>query len=354
MIQILILAAKATKHSRNWQVFFSSVAFAFLLAWILLNSSEADTKLLMVLLSNILLVSSIISAILITFLVSKVFQERQRRQDIFDKYIIQLSNKITDFRRIAHKLLSCYDGFWDSEMRKKLDNDYRTLKQWDIDIYASTSEKDQSFSKDEKKIMDNYINEKILGKELFLDLRTLVGVGNNYEVVFLDLRNYDFTYSQELLQQWHEANIGNGLWYYLVNKWFDYKEVFSLDKISSSIKEEILIVTQKIDSAKYMSRKFDNKLLGDISDDFVNYYIPRLLQFTNQINYKPSIIVFLNWILAFLLSSGVLLPIILLSISINPHLLFFFSFISMVTICTTYFWLIVKLKSVLMKEIQIV
>lgn len=124
------------------------------------------------LLNNLIQFSGIFSAILITYVVSKVFQVRQERVERY-KEIVKLANKFTDFRRIARVLVNNY-GFWDKGMREKMRKeyeaiDYFTIKLWDYD------NQDKKYSPELKALRDKFFAEESLpGCYMYLDMKALV------------------------------------------------------------------------------------------------------------------------------------------------------------------------------------
>lgn len=94
------------------------------------------------LLNNIIHFSGIFSAILITFIVSKVFQIRQERLERRNE-IVKFANTTTDFRRIARVLNNCW-GFWNKDMKNKMDNKYKALNFFDLHLWDYDNQDKQS------------------------------------------------------------------------------------------------------------------------------------------------------------------------------------------------------------------
>lgn len=305
------------------------------------------------LLNNIIQFSGIFSAILVTFIVSKVFQIRQERLER-RKEIVKFANKTTDFRRIARVLKNCW-GFWDKEMRRVMDNKYKELDFFDIHLWDYDNQ-DKKYSAELKQLRDKFFKEeKIPGAYLYLDIKSLVlDDYHTWQLELYDRYDYDFTYSIEILEKWSGAHSGNNLWYCLENKWYDYEGCFHLNALREHEQNEIVDLCKKINPQKYRNSKFDKDLLASIGSEFDGYILPRLHELTyyNTLG-LPQSLNFLLLILFLTIISGVLLPLLATSIKVNTHLLLITSNIAVGILCMSLFYFLFKFKNILSNEIKI-
>lgn len=122
VFQISINVLKKNKYKKNYIV---SSLFFTIFTFLYINSDFEKNEILKDTSANLFTFSGIFSAILITFIISKIFQIRNEKRELKIK-IINLCNKVTDFRRICEKIINNYD-VWDASTKSKLDNKYKHL-----------------------------------------------------------------------------------------------------------------------------------------------------------------------------------------------------------------------------------
>jgi hypothetical protein len=304
------------------------------------------------LLSNIIQFSGIFSAILITFIVSKVIQIRQERLER-RKEIVKFANKATDFRRIARVLKNCR-GFWDEGMRRVIDNKYKNLDFFDVKLWDYHNQ-DKKYSAELKRLRNDFLEEKLPGAYLYLDIKSLVlDDYHNWQLELYDRYDYDFTYSIEILEKWSGAHSGNNLWYCLENKWYDYEGCFTLSALREHEQNEIIDLCKKINPQKYRNSNFDKDLLASIGSEFDGYILPRLYELTyyNTLG-LPESLNFLLRILFLTIISGVLLPLLATSVKVNSDLLLITSYIAVWVLCMSLSYFLFKFRKILSNEIKI-
>lgn len=339
---------KSDKYIIILVLFFSYVLFELLEKFHLTDIISINQ-----LLNNIIQFSGIFSAILITYVISKVFQIRQERMERF-KEIVKIANKVTDFRRIARILVQCY-GFWDSRMRKKLDNQFRHIDHFVINDWDYENQ-DKIYSSELIALRSKFQEEEnIPGAYLYLDMKSLVLDGNtSWQLDLYDRFDHDKTYPIELLRQWTHCRSGNTLWTCFKYKYHNYKGCFDLTAIGTNDAEEIEHLASKINGQKYRNRKFDKDLLADVGNDMDTFYLPRLhkLTYYNTLGLSGTLN-FLLTILLFTIISGVLAPLLLTALKVDFKILLVTSSFSVSILCLSLFYFLTKFKKILTNEIKI-
>lgn len=311
------------------------------------------------LLSNMIQFTGIFSALLITLLISKVFQIRQEKLSLLRKAEI-LSNKVMDLQRIAFRLVESY-GFWESSMRKHMDNNYPdldkcVLREGMLNKNHPSYELIQIFhSEFMKSGTDNpEVSSYFHGSDLYFDLKALV---NNDTYMGSPIYNdYDWNeiYSQPLIQKWEDYKCGNFWPYFSDVKWRSYDRTFHFNEISSDKQTKILTAIVKI-NPKYKGRKLDNKLLNEIGGEFTGFYIPMLNRHLKILEEKlPYILKILLRVLSIALISGLFIPIIISATKFdelsNPIAL---TYLSLMFLIGSVAFFLINLKSMLERVLDI-
>lgn len=354
MIQQFTNGFEALLKVRDKCIIAALLLFGAILIYLFYRFHLSNEQEINQLLNNIIQFSGIFSAILITFIVSKVFQLRQERLER-RKDIVKFANKTTDFRRIARVLKNCRD-FWDKDMRSTMDNKYKKLDFFHIQLWDYNNQ-DKKYSAELKKLRDEFLNDQnIPGANLYLDIKSLVlDDYRTWQLELYDRYDYDYTYSLEILEKWSAAHSGNNFWYCLENKWYDYEGCFNLHALRQHDQDEIVDLCKKINPQKYRNSKFDKDLLASIGSEFAGYILPRLYELTyyNTLG-LPQSLNFLLLILFLAIISGVLLPLLATSIKVNTDLLLITSNVAVGILCMSLFYFLIKFKKILSNEIKIV
>jgi len=297
--------------------------------------------------------SGIFSAIIITYIISKIFQIRQEKLSRKSK-IIYFSNKITDFRRIARILVNSYN-FWDQTMRQKMDNDYKELTHFHLRIWDYENEE----LKYPKKLIDlrnNFYAEKNLqGSNLYLDLKSLVLDNSSDMQLYLYNRfNYGIEYNYNLVEKWSNAYSGHMLWDCFAHKKSSYNGAFNFSAILNSDKEEILELAIKIGGKKYSSRAFSSYLLADVAGDMESFYFPKLLNlvYLNSLPFS-SVISFMMNILSIVIFIGVIVPLLISAINYDIYWGRIVMYLSIFILTITLLYFMLKMKSIFKYEITV-
>lgn len=346
MIQTFLISFKSFKKNKqrnliSFVFIFISISIITLFKYHLKSESE-----LSILLNNIFQFSGIFSALLITFIISKIFQIRQEKLERL-REIIVLSNKVTDFRRIAKILIDTHD-FWNSSMRSKMEKKYRQLTYFHLHIdYSSNKPKDL--------IYEFYEEREIPGANFYLALKSLlVSEKKSFQLELYDEYDYNIVYPFKMVSKWVGASSANSFFYYLDHKWHSYKNSFNLQSVSKVDAEKIVSLCKKINESKYKNTVFDRELLVEIGNDFESLIFPRLYQLTYQNeNGIPETLIFLIRILISTMIFGVLIPLVLSSIKTNLNFMIIISSISIIILCLSIIYFVLNFKKILENEIYI-
>jgi hypothetical protein len=291
--------------------------------------------------------SGIFSAILITFIISKVIQIRQEKLER-KKEIIQLSNKVTDFRRIARIIKDSRD-FWDS---KQLDT-FRKVNYKNINLFHIRIPKYEDSHKD--LIRQLHAEKYKDGFYLYFDMKSLVlNHRNRWQLDLYDQYDHDKTYTIDILENWIMAHSGSYLWYCLENEYQDYKHCLFPQNIHQHDQKQILSLCKKINSDKYMNSHYNTDLLVSIGNDFTGYLLPKLYDLTSLNEQRlPKYVSLLIYLLYVTMITGVLLPLIMISLKVNFTLLLIISSLGVGVLGLSLVLFLLQFKNILENEIRI-
>jgi len=206
--------------------------------------------------NTLITAGGIISAFAIAYLSSKIFALREERADRQHEINI-LSEKLTLFRRLLY--------------------------------YVMTSDK---FRSEEKE------------SDLFAAMEKICG-SSNWQTVTAARFDYSLSEIPE--------------YYAPCNKIAQYNEHFNDTGISIQHKNEVSDILTRID-VKYKSKEFNGSILSEIASEFHSHYLPMLERLTLQNTGIPDSLTKIFQSLFIIMISGVLLPIILQSITVNDNL----------------------------------
>lgn len=338
MIQIL--------HN-SWRLFEKSSirinivcsVFVFILLSILSFNIDFNEEQMKNIISNLLSFSSVHSAIMITYITTKVFQDRNEKRELRLK-VIELSNKLTDFRRICDKLISGWD-IWNRTTKTLLENKYKDLTYQHIyDDYQENKP---------KKLIEEYKNDgKIQGGYFYLALRDLIRMEKGS--LYGD-NNIDTIYSIEKVKVCYGVGCANAFFYYLEDKYYFYKDIILIDNLCKEDKEYVEKLAIKINKDKYTNCKYGRDLLISIGNDFEIDIFGKLIE--NQEKFEEKFSHTLNtliWSETFILVFGVLLPILYPFFQNCILLQKIIVFIGTMVLSITFINFIIDFKKILKKE----
>lgn len=338
MIQQIQIALNVYSRFRDRWIFLFLMLLAISLTTLFYSYPIIKPDELNSLLANVIQFAGIFSAILITFIISKVFQIRQEKLQVFNA-AESISNKVTHFRRIARIIINCR-GFWQSQMRTYVDQNFQYLTKFDMRNFDLPDNDPTEILRKRYYAEQNTDNPNYYGVELYMDLKSLVLDYGYPEWELYDDFDRNGVYSNELVEKWIHYHSGD-LWYFLVNEWSQYDLTFHIHAFSKADKEKILGLATKIDE-KYKGRELDNKLLGDIGSDFISYYFPMLYEKTDYLSKGlPPLLIILLVILTITVSCGVILPIIINSTAIEFQAREVLTYLSLtILICSLVYFLL--------------
>lgn len=262
-------------------------------------------------LTSILTINSVFSAILITYLFTRITWTKDRKLEIQEE-AINLSQKVTEFRRILNVLISYY-GVWESDKKTKslLDfNEFKHVEYYDYRQMTRVDYKPKNHPLIEKLYKDENFSE---GQSvLYLAISTLV-----------KQRKADYVWQQELYKDYQQKGIYNPK---IVEKWIEYEIMDTIAYWLSNNytminfyalknhNEFILSAATKINK-KYEHYEVSNKLIRELAEDMSAHYLPELYSCLNILKKGiESLNLLLIVLISFSIIFGVLLPFLLLLI----------------------------------------
>lgn len=224
-------------------------------------------------LTNILTVNGVFSAILITYLFSRITWSKDRKLEIYEE-AISLSQKITEYRRILNKLTSYYNVWYNDKATKSLidSGKFRTIDYYDYNVtfYTSFEPTKKQLVQELRDHPDFREGESIL----YLAMVSLIKDRNNPQYQWREELHNDFEiqgiYNIKTVKKWLECEIFGSIWYWL-DQDYDYINFSALRRD----KEFILSAITRINK-KYEGKELSNKLLKDVTNEFSSHYLKEL------------------------------------------------------------------------------
>lgn len=271
-------------------------------------------------LTNLLTVNGVFSAILITYLFSRITWSKERKLEVY-KDAISLSQKITEYRRILNKLTAYY-LVWDSDKATKSLIDHRKFKTIDFYDYRLSSISDyEPHNYQLIKELRKHADFKEGQSTLYLAMVSLVRNRNNLHYEWQEELYKDFElndiYNIKVVERWLDCEIFGTIWY-----WFDQDYNFMNYSALKNDRDYILSAISKINQ-KYEGQELSNKLLKEITDDFSSHYLKELYMSLKELkkgvtDLNLTIIVLITISLIF----GVLIPFGLLLVQTKTYWFF--------------------------------
>jgi hypothetical protein len=275
------------------------------------------------LIANMIQFTGVFSAILITYTISKIFQIRQEKIALIPK-LEELSNKVTNVRRIANILVDSY-AFWEAPMKNYFERKFSRL---DKCIIEEAKNNNDHLCHD---LVNCYYEEigqtgdanpelsaKFSGHYFYLDLKALTKGRKGDADFWYGEDELNYIYESSIIEKWIYSHCGD-FWYFLSphGKGKQYSDVFHPEKISKSSKETILRLIKKTEPSIDLEQPL-NIVLGELGGKFTSLYLYKLLQYLS-ITEKgiPDIIKNLTTILSITIISGLFVPIILSATNIE-------------------------------------
>lgn len=310
---------------------------------LVLLSFPISAKQVKTLFSDLITTSGIISGIAIVYLATKIFQIRNERIERASK-IHDLSLKLTAFRKIVYFFLHSYD-FWVSH------SDIMEFRK----IYLAK----RSGKLNNSEIHEEYINILWSGDEdwhrssidLYMSMETIVDETDSNHGFPFD-PGYEPEYSvQQIDKYWNPTNV---IWYYLFGRYYKHMNgMVNDDRINRIYESDMHNYATRI-SPKYRNHKIDHVLVAKISADFYSVYLPKLKQLS-LLNLKgpPKSSLLIYSALVLIALFGVILPLIMQSISLEGSITYALSVVCVTAVITGILGVLLLIFNVLIDEIKI-
>lgn len=245
-----------------------SLIVFFVLKYKCFNSFNAENAL-----TNLLTVNGVFSAILITYLFSRITWSKERKLEIY-KDAVALSQKITEYRRVLNKLTSYYNVWKNDKSTKSLihHGEFKTIDFYDYRLSSVSDYKPHN----------NQLINKLRAhpdfqegqSTLYLAMVSLVANRNNpnYELQEELYKDFEINgiYNIKVVEKWIDCEIFGTIWYWL-DQDYDFMNYIAL----KNDKDYILSAISRINK-RYEGQGLSNKLLKEVTDDFNSHYLKEL------------------------------------------------------------------------------
>lgn len=250
----------------------------------------------------IITVYGVLVGLLVTYIISKTIQTREERISIFDK-CVRYTQKLHKFRAIINKLLTY--GFFSHYDVNNFKAKHPDVTYFDIQEVLNV---DYTHNEEAKKYHDD--KNKIGFEPFYLELSSFIRAKGFDPTIYTEFDKEKYFYSPEILEKWIDNKCGNGFWYYLENRKNEYSKFIHLDKIDSTIKEEILKLSLLIDKERYCDMSFNDKFLIKLGTQVMEEVIPNIYSLQLKLDQGlPRILKRLIQIVVILIVFGIALPI---------------------------------------------
>jgi len=331
---------------RNAEVLLTIIflIIVFLCTKCYIDGNKKSIENLIRLSDKLITASSVISAILISYMVGKVLQIRQEKLTYFPEYY-DLTQK-THFFRNALYILFKSNRYWVGGLKQYIDEVYKELEYYDIRKvvfvnHTKISELGRTFNKDEKygDTMRLYLALKAFFPETSLFDQTL-----NIEF------NVEKFYHPKRIELWRTFEPSAELYYFFNYKFSFFEGDFNFQNVSKNDQKLALEYAVKIDKERYTKAEFGNVLYDLLGQQFTEDILPRLTKKSQEIHGNlPLSIQYLSIVLSLILAFGVVVPIFNSLYSFN----IFFALISLSVVLSVIFYIIIAFKKILKNEMKI-
>lgn len=260
-------------------------------------------------LTNLLTINGVFSAILITYLFTRITWSKDRKLEEYNE-AVSLSQKITEFRRILEKLTQYYN-VWHSDAATKSLLDHSKFKHIDYYDYRLSSISDY-------KPKDYELIEELKKHKDFSE-----GISNLYlaMISIVKDRKRDWYWQQELykdfehkgvynlkaIQKWIDCEIFGTIWY-----WLQY-DAHQINYYNLGKEKTYILAAATRFNKKYENYELDNKLIRELAEDINGHYLQELhTSLTTLKKGVQDLSLLILILISFSLFFGVLIPFILL------------------------------------------
>jgi hypothetical protein len=259
-------------------------------------------------------VGGIISAFVIAYLSSKIFNlrsERATRQIKIDKY----SDKLTQFRRLLFYVMKSRNFWVYFDHISAFKHKYKGLTY--ERLHREDGIKDELSTKfwlEETTLSTNTV-------DLYCAMECISGSlepPTGYLMTWHVDKAKRFDYSLEMLSKYFEPS--NQIWYYLDGRYGKHGEGrFNDNGIWILYENHVRDLLSRL-NPKYKGKDFHRIKLAEIANEFYEFNLPKLYELTIQNTGIPKTLIKTFNTLLFIMFFGVLLPIILQSLSVNDSI----------------------------------
>lgn len=299
-------------RNRNWTfILLSILAFeiAIYTSSLLINNSGTFNS--HESLKIILSIHGLFSAILVSYFFNRVSWLLENKKEIYNE-AVEFSQKITDFRRILHRLTKYYNVWSNDEATKSLflKEKYRYVDYFEYKLMSFSD-----YSPKNKKLIQELQEEQNYEEgisDLYLGMISLVvNRKKPYQIPEPELYKHfqkKGIYSLDFIERCVEIEYPSRLGYWL-NGNFNF---INYNNLSDKEISYILDCAKRID-VKYKDCSLNNKLMSDVCDDMNEYYFKELYELLIQLRKGiKGLDLLIYSILISSLLFGILIPIILL------------------------------------------
>ncbi len=260
---------------------------------------------------TLITINGIFSAILMTHLFSRVAWTKSRKLELYNESI-KLSQKVTNFRRIAKTLTDYYQVWQNDDFTKTLfdHNKYKHLDLYDLRRNILSEDRTNEYDLVHELYHDANFSEGISTAYL-----ALVSLAKNRKAdsyfqndIYKDFDDNRRIYPLSIVERWLACELMSSIWYWLNNN----NHYINYQALSSNHRKYILEAATKINS-KYANYTLNDELIREIADDMGSHYLPELCsnirdceKGINGIDLSITILVFLSMIF------GIFIPFVLL------------------------------------------
>ncbi|TXJ22296.1 MAG: hypothetical protein E6Q24_21255 [Chitinophagaceae bacterium] len=287
--------------------------------------------------------ASILTAVLITFLVARVIQIRQERIAVWNEYHV-LTQRMHHFRGAVYPLFTSYN-FWPNDLKYDMEHTYKDLTYYDVKKSIFVHGTDLS------DLAQKFVNEEGGAKSLYLQLRTFFKGDVPHDIsMFKGEFDSHLYYNTDELERWIMFDCGNGLYYYFNHKYTVYQNDFHFNNISSRDQQSVIDHCMRIDPERYRNMAFGHSLYDSLGQQFSSQLLPDLYKLSRIVNGKlPHSVSLLAILLTLLIPFGIIIP-FFISLGLLPV---GFAVVSLSGILSLLVFIMLTFYKMLSKEIKI-
>lgn len=330
----------------NW-VIIPAILF-FVIIYLYTSSYERSTanynEILIKVNDKLIDASSIISAIIISFLVSKVLQIRQEKLARWSEYN-ELTQKTHNFRNAVFIIFKSWN-FWVQGLKSTIETTYKELEFYDVRKVGFVHSTKLSI------LAKNFIHDDTFGdtKNLYLELKSFFPMESLFDPTIHAKFEVPQLYDLKLIELWTEFNCGNGLYYFFNYKYGFFQDDFLFQNVHSSDKLEAEQYALKIDKERYENIEFGAQLYDLLGGQFTEEILPKLYLLTRYFNSSlPISVIYLTFTLSLILGFGIIIPFLNSLYAFNST----YTIIAISMVLSVIFYFIISFYWILKKQVKV-